>query len=518
MRCDDVPTIKDYLGQGLSVNVRSEEFETPLMQAAIHEKLRSLEILKQYGADEFAVNGKGHTVLHLAIANKQMYAVQWLLEAYPGSNQAGRQKSWRLSRSPSSLATRFSKSLPESSDKEGFRPLHVAASRNLTELLHVLIAGGADIEARNNWGGTPLHVAIFCNSLDTARVLLSGSARVNVVDVNGMSPLHWAAKLNHVEALDLLLKAGADSSYSGNGDLPIHVAVRQGHLSVVEHLMLNGTDVEAKTYKGDTMLLVAALSNQVKVGEFLLQHSVNANPFSRFVPLRMGAHGTITTKESNDRTQPPLTTPLHLACFAGWYELAALLLDHQALVNVPNNDGKSPLILATEADDTNLVYLLIARGAKVNATVPGTLMTAAHIASLKGNLETLQRLYQVGANIHARSSDLRTPEECCHRCGNPEKAKAMREWYIQEQNLRVKRAREQGQLNRQSTTPPVTYSRGSEPQRNELEVIQQLSPSEHSFNPRHDPFPEAPPPYVAGPSAPARLANRTGVYRPPGSS
>lgn len=523
VRCDDVPTIKDYLSQGVSVNVRSEDFETPLMQAATHGKLRSLEILKHSGADEFAVNGKGQTVLHLAIATKQMFSVQWLLEAYHGSDTpTPNPKPWRLSRSPSSLSLRSPKILRETSDKEGFRPMHVAASQNLTELLEVLIADSAVIEARNNWGGTPLHAAIFTDSLDTARVLISRSAEVDVVDVNGMSPLHWAAKLGCTEALHLLIKAGSKSSYSGNGDLPIHVAIRQGQLTAVQDLMFHGTDVEAKTSKGDTLLLVAIISNQIKIAEYLLQQSANANPFSRFGPTKMGADGTIVTKRPNDRSQPPLTTPLHFACFAGWYEMAALLLDHQALVNVPNCDGKSPLILATEADDTNLVYLLIARGAKVNATVPSNMWTALHIASMKGNLETLQKLYQSGANVHARTTDMRIPEEYAHRCGDAKKQQAMRTWYTEIRNARLLKARQQQQENRQNGTtvqqvPGFNYIVDSPPPQNDFALIQQLSPPNQYYDFQYDSFPDAPPPYVAGPSAPARLANRSGVHRPPGS-
>lgn len=523
VRCDDVPTIKDHLSQGVSVNVRSEDFDTPLMQAATHGKLRSLEILKHSGADEFAVNGKGQTVLHLAIATKQMYSVQWLLEAYHSTDTpATNPKPWRLSRSPSSLSLRSSKILRETSDKEGFRPMHVAASQNLTELLEVLIADGAVIEARNNWGGTPLHAAIFTDSLDTARVLISRSAEVDVVDVNGMSPLHWAAKLGHTEALHLLIKAGSKSSYSGNGDLPIHVAIQQGQLSAVQDLMFHGTGVEAQTSRGDTLLVVAIISNQFKIAEYLLQQSANANPFSRFGPSKMGADGTIVIKRPNDRSQPPSTTPLHFACFAGWYEMAALLLDHQALVNVPNCDGKSPLILATEADDTNLVYLLIARGAKVNATIPSTMWTALHIASQKGNLETLQKLYQSGANVHARATDMRIPEEHAHRCADASKQQAMRTWYTDIRNARLAKARQHQQENRPNGAPApqvpgFNYVVDPPPPHNNLALIQQLSPPNQYYDPQYDSFPDAPPPYVAGPSAPTRLAHRTAVHRPPGS-
>ena len=536
VRNGDVPTIKDYINQGVSVNARSEEFETPLMQAAIHGQLSSLETLKNYGADELAVNSKGQTVLHIAVATKQMSSVQWLLEAYPGDASTTRQRPFRLSRSPSSVGSRL-KSLREASDKEGFRPVHLAASLNLTAFLNVLVKSGSDIEARSNWGGTPLHAAVYSNSLDSVRALLSLFAKITVVDRNGMTPLHWAAKLDHIEALDILLEAGAESSYAGNGDFPIHTAARQGNVGAVEAFLRRGTDIEVKTSTGETMLHVAMISKQLKLAETLLKNSANANPFSRLVPSKVSMRdGTIVTKELPDKSQPPCTTPLHFACFGGWYEMAVMLLDHQALINVHSNDGKPPLIYATEADDTNLVYLLLARGAKVNATVPKTRMTAAHIASLKGNLETVQKLYQSGADIHARSTDMLTPEDLAYKCPNKEKSKAMLNWYSSARNLRLMRAREQHQRNRQATTPSMHVQNPVAPQQDynssvtqqieitrvqdEMALIRQLSPSGHNqyFDPQYDSFPEAPPPYVPGPSAPSRLANRPGVYRPPGST
>ena len=239
------------------------------------------------------------------------------------------------------------------------------------------------------------------------------------------------------------------------------------------------------------------------------------------MPVKLKSHGIIATKEFSNRSQPPLTTPLHFACFAGWYEMAALLLDHQALVNVPNGDGKTPIILATEADDTNLVYLLIARGAKVNATIPGNMQTAAHIASMKGNLETMQKLYQSGANIHARASDMRSPEEFVSRCSDAQKQKALRQWYVEMRNLRIMKARQNQQQRQQTGSPSLEVQNHaviSPPAQNELALIQQLSPPGQYFDPENDSFPEAPPPYVAGPSVPTRLVNRAGVYRPPGSS
>ena len=250
---------------------------------------------------------------------------------------------------------------------------------------------------------------------------------------------------------------------------------------------------------------------------------VDANPWSSKPPAKLAATGNIVYARTNRRSRIASTTPLHSACIAGSYEMVVLLLDHGAFVNAATDEGKTPLMLAVESDDTNLVYLLLARNAKVDARLPESNVSLAHIATEKGNLETMQVLYQHGVDIGIRTSDQRTPREYLTKCRDVTKRKALEDWY---RNISIKkrqqaralyeRNRERDeQLAMQQTQEYYRLHQVSQPpQHDQMALIRQLSPPVTSFDPMYDTFPEAPPAYVAGPSAPARLAARAPVYRP----
>ena len=303
-------------------------------------------------------------------------------------------------------------------------------------------------------------------------------------------------------------------------------------MPAIEALVTEGTGLEATTTSGDTLLHVAVLTNQLHVVDYLFQQKTNPNPWSQSAPARLNDHGrkiysNVVSKKAR-RIQTHSTTPLHYACFAGNYEMAVLLLDHLALVNAATADGKSPLMLAVESDDTNLVYLLLARGAKVDTRLPDSLLTVMHLASEKGNLETLRVLYQHGASIDARTSDMNLPADYALSCKDPVKRQAVLDWYQGIRRNRAAQAKEINVRNRQrdeQQKPQQTSQQNQQhymmsPQyqlseQDQIALIRQLSPPYNHFDPAYDSFPEAPPPYVAGPSAPERLARRDPVYRPP---
>ena len=70
--------------------------------------------------------------------------------------------------------------------------------------------------------------------------------------------------------------------------------------------------------------------------------------------------------------------------------------------------GKTALIVASEIGRTNIVRLLLARGAKANAR-DGWSETALHYASLNGNFEIVKMLIAAGADPEAEANSMQTP-------------------------------------------------------------------------------------------------------------
>ncbi|KIP08029.1 hypothetical protein PHLGIDRAFT_70090, partial [Phlebiopsis gigantea 11061_1 CR5-6] len=94
---------------------------------------------------------------------------------------------------------------------------HYAASKSRVDIGRLLVARGADINARDKANQTPLHRAATTGSVGFMNMLLrppegSPKTRLNPADRIGNTPLHLAMESAHAEAACLLIEAGADRS------------------------------------------------------------------------------------------------------------------------------------------------------------------------------------------------------------------------------------------------------------------------------------------------------------------
>ena len=121
-------------------------------------------------------------------------------------------------------------------------PLYQAAWHGYTDVVKVLLDGGAEPDKPNCAGYTPLHVVAFSFSnkgrTDVVKLLLDGGAQPNKENHNnGMTPLSIAAEFGHKEMIQLLLERGADPYKTDRwGRTPLHFALRWGHKEVEELL------------------------------------------------------------------------------------------------------------------------------------------------------------------------------------------------------------------------------------------------------------------------------------------
>ena len=89
---------------------------------------------------------------------------------------------------------------------DGATPLHWVAytsRRQQESIIELLIAHGADPNARDDFGQTPLHAAAFEGELRAVKLLLQAGADPSIQDMSSETPLDQAVARGHTEIADL---------------------------------------------------------------------------------------------------------------------------------------------------------------------------------------------------------------------------------------------------------------------------------------------------------------------------
>lgn len=122
---------------------------------------------------------------------------------------------------------------------DGFTALHLAAFFGKTEAARALIEAGAavGVYSQNDLWVQPLHSAASGRHHEVCRLLIAAGADVNAKQRHGFSPLHAAAQQGDDELVELLLSAGADpSAPRDGGETPADTAEASGHVDVARRL------------------------------------------------------------------------------------------------------------------------------------------------------------------------------------------------------------------------------------------------------------------------------------------
>jgi ankyrin repeat protein len=89
-------------------------------------------------------------------------------------------------------------------------------------------------------------------------------------------------------------------------------------------------------------------------------------------------------------------------------QVAADLAQNPDDLNLPDDAGLTPLHLAATSCHTNVVVLLLDKGAKIDPTEKDG-ATPLHFAAQEGCVDAVQLLLDRGANVNARDKQGRTP-------------------------------------------------------------------------------------------------------------
>jgi uncharacterized protein len=123
---------------------------------------------------------------------------------------------------------------------DGWTPLHLAAFFGQTAAAELLIARGSDpgARSRNATGNTPLHAALAGHEQPAlVHLLLAHGADVNARAALGVTPLHLAASRGNGDLVEALLERGATvDACMDDGTTPAAMAASRGHPEVAGSL------------------------------------------------------------------------------------------------------------------------------------------------------------------------------------------------------------------------------------------------------------------------------------------
>jgi ankyrin repeat protein len=104
--------------------------------------------------------------------------------------------------------------------------LHLAGANDHKEIIELLIAKGADLNAKDVWEETLLFKAATKAHKEIAELLIANGADVNAQDDDWL-PLHGAAEYGQKEMAELLIAAGADvNAKTKRGKTPLDWAIQ----------------------------------------------------------------------------------------------------------------------------------------------------------------------------------------------------------------------------------------------------------------------------------------------------
>ena len=261
--------------------------------------------------------------------------------------------------------------------------------------------------------------------------LTHGSPPPQTSDNEISDALKWIKEANEEKALKALETRGAHvGNRDTNGQHELMVAATKGYSRVVDVLLKNFRDVihvDDTDNWGQTALYNAAVMGYMSIVDALLAAGANPN----IAVKRDGKTALITTSINGNKdmikkliaagadvnkmqTSPQDGTALVAAVTKNRDEVVDILLAAGADVNLPTNEGKTPLRIAIELRYFKMGEKLLAAGANPNLTKDGQSLLAVAFDILfkrpdglywKGdkNYDILYKLIDAGADVNIRN-------------------------------------------------------------------------------------------------------------------
>lgn len=358
-----------------NINAQDMESLTPLMRAVRNHRVDVMDMLLSHGASTNLVSNQS-TALSMAIELGFVDGIVSLL-SFGASSCAGFENkggsaicycalTGRLHLIP--MILQVADTSIDSKGSDGCSALYVAVLQGNTAAVTFLLGNGAAANQSDTFGNTALLRSVEMKAADCeiVRALIEHGASVTQSNADGMSPLDTVAETDDSRKAEMLLAAMASTAECrGMVESALRLALEAGSFETARVLIQFAVNFHTGVLKEIDAMGIAISRADLRMIDFLLDSeeaggeiSVNSRSGHQLYSL---LHWAIVKKHNNVLEhllqKPNLLvdirdvnggTPLHLASFTLNAEAATALLEARANVNARNEDGLTPLSLATQ--------------------------------------------------------------------------------------------------------------------------------------------------------------------------
>jgi ankyrin repeat protein len=268
----------------------------------------------------------------------------------------------------------------------GWTALLRAANQGYTEIVRILLDKGANIEAKGSEGNALVY-AVWNGHIRTAKLLLERKA--NIYTRSMIPTIIFAANNGHLEIVKMFLDAGIDvntkdeiAGYGGDGSIRENTIITETALTEKEIESLQS--VSKTTRSSDTMPKIEADKTIHLLPELQYFPTIG-------LPNHLGGATLLIWASQNGHT-----------------EIVRLLLDRGAKVNEPDTFDNFALYVATSGKHLDTVRLLLDRGADINQIGKMFDTTALICAVRVGSVDIVRLLIKHGAEVNIKESGGKT--------------------------------------------------------------------------------------------------------------
>jgi len=398
---DDADLAARLLKAGANPNVRNRLGATPLTEAALNSDTALIQTLLDAGAEPDGAGADGQTPLMIVAGTANVAAAGVLLAKGANPNTTESQR--------------------------GQTPLMWAAANSQPAMMRELLARGAEPDSKS--------------ATDLMTPLVSSEPRAIARPPGGMTAMLFAVREGCIDCVKALVDKGAGLDLADpEGVTPLISALFNGHFDVAKYLIAQGASVDKWDWWGRSPLYLAVDYNTLPHGgrpdqptidetlpidiiRILLDKGANPNLQLKLLPPYRGTGAD----RGLDVMLTIGTTPLLRAAKAQDTAVIKLLLDHGAIVDLPNSQAMTPTVAASgmgsvDSDTRGNYYapdiqdraiasldLLLTHGGELNGRAGRLQQTALQGAAFWGWDKVVEYLLKKGADINLTDSRGFTP-------------------------------------------------------------------------------------------------------------